>query len=136
MSMDLLREKCFDPPKMWHVAHTKPNPLNFPLDTATPLFLLKLRSKERVYFVRVTIKSNIIGIFLPIAVFDRRNSIPIASLGDKSYQVPEYSLDFHKQGSTRPVTNFGWVYFLVGLQCTCVCKWIHEVQKKLFTYKL
>ena len=62
-SMNLLREKCFDPPKMWHVAQTKPNPVNFPLDTVTPLFLLKLRSKERVYFVRVTIKNNIIGIF-------------------------------------------------------------------------
>jgi len=40
-------------------------------------------------------------------VFENRNGIPIASLGDKSYQAPEYSLDFHKQGSTRPVINFG-----------------------------
>lgn len=38
MSMNLLREKCFDPLKMWQVAHTKPNPVNFPLNTATPSF--------------------------------------------------------------------------------------------------
>ena len=43
----------------------------------------------------------------PVAVFEKRNGIPVVSLGDKSYQVPEYSLDFHKQGSTRPVINFG-----------------------------
>lgn len=40
-------------------------------------------------------------------VFDKRNGIPAASLGDKSYQVPEYSMEFHKQGSTRPVISFG-----------------------------
>ncbi|KAJ7394885.1 spermatogenesis-associated serine-rich protein 1 [Desmophyllum pertusum] len=40
-------------------------------------------------------------------VFNRRNGMHAASLGDKSYQVPEYSLEFHKQGSTRPVINFG-----------------------------
>ena len=48
--------------------------------------------------------AHFFAIFL---VFDKRNGLPAASLGDKSYQVPEYSLDFHKQGSTRPVINFG-----------------------------
>ncbi|KAF6022025.1 SPATS1 [Bugula neritina] len=37
----------------------------------------------------------------------QRNGIPEASRGDKSYQTPEYSSNFHKQGSTRPVPNFG-----------------------------
>ena len=40
-------------------------------------------------------------------VYNQRNGIPATSLGDKSYQVPEYSPDFHKHGSTRPVINFG-----------------------------
>lgn len=40
-------------------------------------------------------------------VYNKRNGIPATSLGDKSYQVPEYSPDFHKHGSTRPVINFG-----------------------------
>lgn len=40
-------------------------------------------------------------------VWDRRGSVPAASGGDKSYQAPEYSPDFHHYGSTRPVVNFG-----------------------------
>ena len=32
--------------------------------------------------------------------------IPCAYPGDKSYAVPEYSKDFHKEGSTRPAINF------------------------------
>ena len=41
------------------------------------------------------------------AVYDPRNEIGVAALGDKPYQAPEYSIDFHKVGSTRPVVNFG-----------------------------
>ncbi|XP_029211215.2 uncharacterized protein LOC114975256 isoform X1 [Acropora millepora] len=40
-------------------------------------------------------------------VFDKRNGVPAASPGDKSYEVPEYSHEFHKHGSTRPVISFG-----------------------------
>ncbi|KAK2557340.1 Spermatogenesis-associated serine-rich protein 1 [Acropora cervicornis] len=35
------------------------------------------------------------------------NGVPAASPGDKSYEVPEYSHEFHKHGSTRPVISFG-----------------------------
>ncbi|XP_013389114.1 spermatogenesis-associated serine-rich protein 1-like [Lingula anatina] len=38
---------------------------------------------------------------------DQRNGIACASLGDKQYQAPEYSYNFHKFGSTRPIVNFG-----------------------------
>ncbi|XP_072018857.1 spermatogenesis-associated serine-rich protein 1-like [Amphiura filiformis] len=37
----------------------------------------------------------------------RRDNFPAASPGDKSYQVVEYSPNFHMYGSTRPVVNFG-----------------------------
>ena len=37
----------------------------------------------------------------------QRNGLPEASRGDKSYQSPEYSSDFHKHGSTLPIPNFG-----------------------------
>ncbi|EDO32558.1 predicted protein [Nematostella vectensis] len=40
-------------------------------------------------------------------VWDSRNGIPVASPGDNSYQVPEYSRSFHKFGSTRSVVSFG-----------------------------
>lgn len=40
-------------------------------------------------------------------IWERRGDIPFAALGDKSYQVPEYSPQFHKVGSTRPVVCFG-----------------------------
>ncbi|XP_066295828.1 spermatogenesis-associated serine-rich protein 1-like [Branchiostoma lanceolatum] len=40
-------------------------------------------------------------------VGDPRGGIPAASPGDKSYQVPEYSPQFHQVGSTRPVVVFG-----------------------------
>ncbi|XP_032227835.2 uncharacterized protein LOC5503646 [Nematostella vectensis] len=40
-------------------------------------------------------------------VWDSRNGIPVASPGDNSYQVPEYSRSFHKFGSTRSVVCFG-----------------------------
>lgn len=43
---------------------------------------------------------------------EQRNGIGMAAPGDKSYQVVEYSPDFHKYGSTLPVVNFGFVYFL------------------------
>jgi len=62
---------------------------------------------ERIYMRRPLEMSLRMSVGAKKPVFDKRNSIPIASLGDKSYQVPEYSLDFHKQGSTRPVINFG-----------------------------
>ncbi|XP_071820019.1 LOW QUALITY PROTEIN: spermatogenesis-associated serine-rich protein 1-like [Apostichopus japonicus] len=39
--------------------------------------------------------------------WERRGKIPCAALGDKSYQVPEYSQNFHNFGSTRPVVCFG-----------------------------
>ncbi|KAL5009832.1 hypothetical protein ScPMuIL_012137 [Solemya velum] len=38
---------------------------------------------------------------------DKRNGILQSSLGDKSYQVSEYSPEFHKLGSTLPVISFG-----------------------------
>ncbi|XP_076445633.1 spermatogenesis-associated serine-rich protein 1-like [Babylonia areolata] len=41
------------------------------------------------------------------AIMDKRNEIPEASPGDKSYQAPEYSPSFHKLGSTLPVTRYG-----------------------------
>ncbi|XP_067951361.1 uncharacterized protein [Watersipora subatra] len=43
----------------------------------------------------------------PAVLHLQRNGIPEASKGDKSYQTPEYSPDFHKSGSTRPIANFG-----------------------------
>ena len=39
-------------------------------------------------------------------VYYKRNGIPCASDGDKSYAVPEYSPEFHKDGSTRPAVDF------------------------------
>ncbi|KAK3600413.1 hypothetical protein CHS0354_026646 [Potamilus streckersoni] len=42
-----------------------------------------------------------------LIIIDKRNGIPEATPGDKSYQVPEYSPEFHKNGSTLPVINFG-----------------------------
>ncbi|KAM8953261.1 spermatogenesis-associated serine-rich protein 1 [Pelodytes ibericus] len=39
-------------------------------------------------------------------VIDTRNGILVSQPGDKSYRIPEYSPDFHKFGSTRPVVNF------------------------------
>jgi len=62
---------------------------------------------ERIYMRRPLEISLRMSVGAKKQVFENRNGIPIASLGDKSYQVPEYSLDFHKQGSTRPVINFG-----------------------------
>lgn len=38
---------------------------------------------------------------------DRRNGIPYASEGDKSYQAVEYSPNFHKAGSSLPSPQFG-----------------------------
>ncbi|XP_076805814.1 spermatogenesis-associated serine-rich protein 1-like [Clavelina lepadiformis] len=38
---------------------------------------------------------------------DPRNGILEASPGDKPYQAVEYSINFHKHGSTRPMVNFG-----------------------------
>ena len=42
------------------------------------------------------------------AVVDKRNGIPSASPGDKSYQAPEFSAGFHNDGSTLPPSNFGY----------------------------
>ncbi|KAK3098034.1 hypothetical protein FSP39_015510 [Pinctada imbricata] len=41
------------------------------------------------------------------AFIDRRNGIPFASCGDKSYQAVEYSPGFHKRGSSLPLPQFG-----------------------------
>ena len=66
------------------------------------------KGEDDLFIYRLSrITGLIVLLFLPWVVYDKRNEIPVASLGDKSYQVPEYSLDFHKQGSTRPVVNFG-----------------------------
>ncbi|KAL9969686.1 hypothetical protein ACROYT_G021930 [Oculina patagonica] len=62
---------------------------------------------ERIYMRRPLEISLRMSVGAKKQVYDKRNDIPVASLGDKSYQVPEYSLDFHKQGSTRPIINFG-----------------------------
>ncbi|XP_053567130.1 spermatogenesis-associated serine-rich protein 1 [Bombina bombina] len=43
-------------------------------------------------------------------VQDSRNGIPLAAPGDKSFSTPEYSPNFHKFGSTRPVVNFRELY--------------------------
>jgi len=40
-------------------------------------------------------------------VLDPRNGISEAAPGDKPYQAVEYSRNFHKQGSTRPIVDFG-----------------------------
>ncbi|KAK7476363.1 hypothetical protein BaRGS_00032363 [Batillaria attramentaria] len=40
-------------------------------------------------------------------MMEKRNGLPEASPGDKSYQVPEYSPSFHKKGCTRPLTRYG-----------------------------
>ncbi|KAK3698718.1 hypothetical protein QZH41_010753 [Actinostola sp. cb2023] len=40
-------------------------------------------------------------------VYCQRNGLPEIALGDKSYQVPEYSRNFHKHGSTLPTVSFG-----------------------------
>uniref|UniRef100_A0A8C5MPF9 Uncharacterized protein n=1 Tax=Leptobrachium leishanense TaxID=445787 RepID=A0A8C5MPF9_9ANUR len=39
-------------------------------------------------------------------VADTRNGIPEANPGDKPFHIPEYSPNFHRFGSTRPVVNF------------------------------
>lgn len=62
---------------------------------------------EQIYLRRPLEISLRMSVGAKKSVFEQRNGIPAASLGDKSYQVPEYSSDFHKQGSTRPVVNFG-----------------------------
>jgi len=62
---------------------------------------------ERIYMTRPLEISLRMSVGAKKQVYDKRNGIPAASLGDKSYQVPEYSLDFHRQGSTRPVISFG-----------------------------
>ncbi|KAI0241095.1 hypothetical protein LSAT2_001753 [Lamellibrachia satsuma] len=38
---------------------------------------------------------------------DQRGGLPYASCGDKSYQAPEYSANFHELGSTLPLFSFG-----------------------------
>lgn len=43
-------------------------------------------------------------------LIDRRNGIPAASPGDKSYKSVEYSPDFYKISSTLPAVNFGSTY--------------------------
>ncbi|KAM4694425.1 spermatogenesis-associated serine-rich protein 1 [Discoglossus pictus] len=43
-------------------------------------------------------------------VCDTRNGIPSAKPGDKPFPSPEYSPNFHKFGSTRPVVNFREFY--------------------------
>lgn len=40
-------------------------------------------------------------------VYDTRDGYPSAAHGDKPYKTPEYSPNFHKLGSTRPVVDFG-----------------------------
>lgn len=50
---------------------------------------------------------------------DRRNGIPYASEGDKSYQAVEYSPNFHKAGSSLPSPQFGANYPKVSTD-TCV----------------
>ncbi|XP_062611132.1 spermatogenesis-associated serine-rich protein 1-like isoform X1 [Saccostrea cucullata] len=40
-------------------------------------------------------------------IIDKRNGIPYASEGDKSYQAVEYSPSFHKAGSSLPSPQFG-----------------------------
>lgn len=40
-------------------------------------------------------------------IIDKRNGIPYASEGDKSYQAVEYSPSFHKGGSSLPSPQFG-----------------------------
>lgn len=52
--------------------------------------------------------------FIRLSVFAQRNGIPEASRGDKSYQSPEYSASFHKEGSTRPIPNFGLVTLIIS----------------------
>ncbi|XP_033104354.1 spermatogenesis-associated serine-rich protein 1-like [Anneissia japonica] len=37
----------------------------------------------------------------------QKREFPYASPGDKNYQVVEYSPNFHKRGSCRPIVNFG-----------------------------
>ena len=39
-------------------------------------------------------------------MIDKRNGLPLTSLGDKSYTIPEYSEDFHKL-ATCPVPGYG-----------------------------
>ncbi|XP_022288535.1 spermatogenesis-associated serine-rich protein 1-like isoform X3 [Crassostrea virginica] len=43
-------------------------------------------------------------------IIDKRNGIPYASEGDKSYQAVEYSPSFHKGGSSLPSPQFGANY--------------------------
>ena len=38
---------------------------------------------------------------------DQRGGLSYASCGDKSYQAPEYSANFHELGSTLPLFSFG-----------------------------
>ncbi|XP_021376836.1 spermatogenesis-associated serine-rich protein 1-like isoform X2 [Mizuhopecten yessoensis] len=40
-------------------------------------------------------------------IIDKRNGIPYASEGDKTYQAVEYSPGFHRTGSSRPLPEFG-----------------------------
>lgn len=52
MSTNPLREKFFDPPKIWQVAHTSSNPVNFPLNTATPPLFVEARIQGEGLFCK------------------------------------------------------------------------------------
>lgn len=41
-----------------------------------------------------------------LVVCDPRGGLPVAAPGDKFYSIPEYSVDFHNEGSTIPAVNF------------------------------
>ncbi|KAJ8314664.1 hypothetical protein KUTeg_006814 [Tegillarca granosa] len=43
----------------------------------------------------------------PEFIIDKRNGIPSASLGDKSYQAVEYEPEFFKKGAALPPPQFG-----------------------------
>ena len=47
--------------------------------------------------------------FVTPIVQDTRGGLPMLSDGDKSYAIPEYSYNFHHEGSTLPVINFRYL---------------------------
>ena len=76
--------------------------ISFPLKIDCSLFI-SINPKK--YYLDLSTRS--ISFLILEGLVDKRNGIPEASPGDKSYQVPEYSPSFHKYGSTRPIPKYG-----------------------------
>ncbi|KAL8575556.1 hypothetical protein ACOMHN_059620 [Nucella lapillus] len=50
------------------------------------------------------------GVYVSDDMIDQRNGLAEASPGDKCYQAPEYSKDFHHLGATCALTRYDGCY--------------------------